>query len=109
MEWWECVVLGIFNDEDRIENFRLSKDTFYFLCEKLRPSIERQSTHLRRAICLEHRVAITLRCLATCSEYQTIAHRFGVARCTVCVIVHDMCKAIVDDLFKTYIKFPRGE
>ena len=104
-----CVVLGTFTEEDWIENFRISKDTFYFLCEKLRPSIERQSTHLRRAICVEHSIAITLRCLATCSEYQTIAHLFGVACCTVCVIVHDTCKAIVDVLLKTCIKFPQGD
>lgn len=57
---------------------------------------------------MEHRVAITLWCLATCCEYRTIAHLFGVARCTVCVIVHDTCKAIVDILLASYIRFPQG-
>ena len=89
MEWWECVVLGTFTEEDWIENFRLSKDTFYFICEKLDSLIKRQNIHLCRAICVEHRVATTLWRLATCSEYRTIAHLFGVARCTVCMIVHD--------------------
>ena len=27
----------------------------------------------------------------------------------MCVIVHDSCKAIVDNLLSTYISFPRGE
>ena len=58
---------------------------------------------------MEHRVAITLWCLATCGEYRTIGHLFGVARCTVCVVVHETCKAIVTALLAMYIKFPQGE
>ena len=63
---------------------------------------------MRLAITVEHRVAITLWCLATCGEYQTIGHLFGVARCTVCVIVHDTCAAIVRILLTEYIQFPTG-
>ena len=102
-------MLGTFTDRDWMENFRVSRSTFQMLCTRLRPSIQRHDTQLRRSICVEHRVAITLWCLATCGEYRTIAHLFGVARCTVCVIVHDTCKAIVDVLLKTYIKFPQGD
>lgn len=109
LTWWNNIVLETFSERDWIENFRVSKNTFNFLCSKLRRHIERQNTHLRRAICVEHRVAITLWCLATCAEYRTIGHLFGVARCTVCVIVHDTCKAIVKVLLSTYIKFPKGE
>ena len=102
------MVLGTFTDDDWLENFRLSKSTFYYLCEKLRPVIERQNTQMRQAIYVEHRIAITLWCLATCSEYRTIGHLFGVARSTVCVFVHDTCKAIVHVLLDVYIKFPQG-
>lgn len=101
-------MLRTFTDRDWMENFRVSRNTFYILCEQLTPYIRRRDTQLRRAICVEHRVAITLWCLATCGEYRTIAHLFGVARCTVCVIVHDTCKAIVNVLLKTYIQFPQG-
>ena len=99
-------MLRTFTDLDWIENFRVSRETFYYLCEKLRPRIERQNTHLRRSICVEHRVAITVWCLATCSEYRTIGHLFGVSRSTVCVIIHDTCQAIVEVLLKDYIQFP---
>ena len=102
-------MLETFTERDWMENFRVSRSTFYILCEQLTPYIQRRDTQLRRAISVEHRVAITLWCLATCGEYQTIAHLFGVARCTVCVIVHDTCKAIVDVLLKTYIQFPEGD
>ena len=97
-----------FTPSDWIENFRVSRDTFLFLCDQLKPAIKRKDTQLRKAICIEHRLAITLWCLATCCEYRTIGHLFGVAKCTVCVIVHDTCKAIVSTLQPKYIKFPIG-
>lgn len=64
---------------------------------------------MRRAISVEHRLAITLWCLATCAEYRTIRNLFGVARCTVCVIVHDTCDAIVQIFLSSYIYFPTDE
>ena len=64
---------------------------------------------MRASISVEHRVAITPWCLATCAEYRTIGHLFGVARCTVCVIVHDTCAAIVNVLQSQYIQFPVGD
>ena len=99
-------MLDTFSEKDWIENFCVSRNTFYFLCSLLRPCIERQDICLRKCICVEHRVAITLWYLATCSEYQTIGHLFSVARCTVCVIVHETCEAIVTALLAKYIGFP---
>ena len=87
----------------------MSKVTFQYLCTQLRPLIERRDTWMRRAITVEHRIAITLWCLATPAEYRTIAHLFGIARSTVCEIVHDTVNAIVVKLKGQYIKFPTGE
>jgi len=53
-------------------------------------------------------VAVTLWCLATPTEYRTIAHLFGIARSTVCEIVHETCHCIVEVLLDDYIKFPCG-
>ena len=55
--------------------------------------------------CVEHKIVITLWCLATCGEYCTIGHLFGIARCTVCAIVHDTQKALVNTLKSQYIRF----
>ena len=55
-----------------LKDFRLSKETFLFLCEKLKPIIKCMDTRLCNAPCVQHRVAITLWCLATCGEYHTI-------------------------------------
>ncbi len=57
----------------------MSKGTFDYLCDKLRATIQRQDTQMRKAISLEKRVAITIWCLATPSEYRTIGHLFGIA------------------------------
>ena len=55
---------------------------------------------------MEKRLAVTLWCLATPSEYRTIAHLFGIARSTVCEIVQETCTVIVRTLLHKYIQFP---
>ena len=71
--------------------------------------IRRQNTQLCKCVSVEKPVAITLWCLATCSEYRTLAHLFGLAWSTICVIVHDTCRAIVSALQKLVIRFPDGD
>ena len=105
--WWEDVVLQSFEEHDWIENFRVSRNTFIYLCSELK-AIEKQDTIMRRCISLERRVAITLWVLATTSEFRTVGHLFGVARNTVCVIVHETCITIVKKLLPVYIQFPEG-
>ena len=81
-------MMQTFELTDWLENFRMGKETFFYLCDELRPSISRQNTTFRNAISTERRVAITLWCLATPAEYRTIAHLFGVSRAAVCLITH---------------------
>ena len=92
-----------------MENFRMSRNTFNYLCEKLRDTISHQNTHFRKAIPITQRVAITLWCLATSCEYRTLSHLFGIGRSTVCEIVQETCKAIVSVLMDIYITFPCGD
>ena len=47
--------------------------------------------------------------LATPAGYRTVAHLFGIARCTVCVVVHETCTAIIQKLMPLYISFPTGD
>ena len=72
-------MLGTFGSRDWIENFRMKKETFYYLCDKSQPAIFRRNTRFRKAIGVEKRVAITLWCLATPCEYRTVAHLFVTA------------------------------
>ena len=58
---------------------------------------------------MEKRVAITLWRLGTKQEYISVAHLFGVGTSSVCNIVQEVCKIIVDCLLDKYIALPRGE
>ena len=106
--WWKFIALGTFTSTDWIENFRMSRETFEYLCQRLHTFLSKKNTLMRQSLTVQQRVAITLWCLATPTEYRTIAHLFGVARSTVCQVVHETCQAIVDHLMSTYVKFPTG-
>ena len=102
-------MLKTFGPHDCIENFRMRKETFVYLCNAIRHVIIRHNKRFRQAISVEKGVGINLWCLATPCEYRILAHLFGVARSTVSTIVHETCEAVVLTLMKTYIKFPAGE
>ena len=59
-DWWTHIVLETFSRRDWIENFRMSQETFQYVCEQLKPSIRRSKTRLRGTISVEMRVAVTL-------------------------------------------------
>ena len=107
--WWERVVNSTFTSHDWMENFRMSHDTFIYLCDELRASVERNDTTMRQAIPVEQRVALTLWFLSTGANYRTIGHLFGVSKSTVCIVTKEVCAAIVDVLLPKYVKFPNGE
>ena len=70
-DWWEHIVLETFTSREWLENFRLSKDTFDYLCAQPTPYLLYQDTHLQKAISVKKRVAITLWTLASPTEYRT--------------------------------------
>ena len=106
--WWKCVVLQTFSPKDWLENFRMSKDTFLYLCDRLRSTICKKDSNMRKAITVDHRVAVTVWTLATPCEYRTIGHLFGISRSSVCKIVHETCEAICNVLLQEYIRFPKS-
>lgn len=73
--WWEQIVGRTFTSQDWLENFRMSRATFMYLCNELRLAIERDDTTMRKAIPTEQRVALTW-FLATNADYRTIGHLF---------------------------------
>jgi len=75
-------------------NFRMSRPTFAYLVSKLKPTLERQD-FLRSSIRADQRFAITLWRLGANIEYRTISYLFGVGLFTVCMLVHQVCQAIV--------------
>lgn len=83
----------------------MSRETFTFLCNKVRPALERETTAFLMNIPLR-RVALALWKLATGSEYRSIAHLFEVSIATVCRYVQEFCSAAVSLLVPKQICFP---
>ena len=104
----ELCSIRTFTPQMWMENFRVSRETFLYICEQLRPKIAKMDTTFRKVIPVEERVAVTLWYLATPRKYRTIAYLFGIARCIVCIIERDVCKVIVDVLSLLYIRFHTG-
>ena len=100
-------VVSSWSEDDFKSNFRMSRSTFQYLCSKLAPRLQKKNL-IREPISVELRVAVTLWRLGTNTEYRSIGHLFGVGLATVCIAVHEVCKAIVDVLLPQYIRFPTG-
>ena len=92
-----------FTAADWLTNFRMSKNTFLYMCNELHSHIEKQDTNMRVekrvAITVEKRVAVTLWFLATDTDY------FWASVCLVC---KEVCRAIVKVLLPKYICIPTG-
>ena len=58
------------------ENFRVSRETFNFICANVGPVIQRQDAILRAAIPLEKRAAVGLWRLATGDSYRSCGLMF---------------------------------
>ncbi|XP_066288575.1 uncharacterized protein [Branchiostoma lanceolatum] len=107
--WWERDVLQTFSDEKWMENFRMTKATFDYLCEKLQPRLSRRHTRFRIPVSVPKRVAVALWYLATGCDYRTLSNLFGVGKSSVCTFVHEVCKALVEVFKDRCIKLPKGD
>uniref|UniRef100_A0A8C3FIS8 DDE Tnp4 domain-containing protein n=1 Tax=Chrysemys picta bellii TaxID=8478 RepID=A0A8C3FIS8_CHRPI len=102
-EWWDRIVLQVWDESQWLRNFRMQKGTFLELCELLSPALKRNDTWMRAALTVQKRVAIALWKLATPDSYRSVANRFGVGKSTVGVVVMQVAKAIVDVLLSKVV------
>lgn len=101
-------VVSRWSDEEFKDNFRVSRETFAYLCSELKPRLQRRY-FVRKPLSVEQRVAITLWRLGTNNEYRSIGHLFGVGLSSVHVAVKEVCNAIVDILLPRYVKVLSGD
>ena len=47
--WWNNFVNNLVVPEEWRENFRMSRDNFFLVCNRLRPILEKQSTNMRQS------------------------------------------------------------
>ncbi|CAB4038253.1 Hypothetical predicted protein, partial [Paramuricea clavata] len=105
---WFDMVDRDFYDELWYVNFRVTRETFNFLLNKVRHDLLHKNTVMRLAITAKRRLALMLYYLASTAEYKTIANLFGVSRSFVCVCIREACCAITKRLSKV-ITFPRRQ
>ena len=93
VEWWK--------------NFRISKCDFKVLVDLIRPFYTERSSRIRNdVISLEKRIAVTLYYLKDQGSMTMTANTFGIARCTVGQVVHEICKILTENVGPQLIKFP---
>lgn len=106
--WFEHMVLSHYENNIWQEHFRISRQTFRFVCDLVRPHLARQDTNTRRAIPVEKRVAVTLWRLETGNSYRSTGLVFGVGRCTAMNLKDEFCSALLMRA-NHFITFPKGE
>uniref|UniRef100_A0A8C4YQS5 Putative nuclease HARBI1 n=1 Tax=Gopherus evgoodei TaxID=1825980 RepID=A0A8C4YQS5_9SAUR len=93
-EWWDHIIMEVWDDEQWLQNFRMRKATFMELCEELAPTLRRKDTRLRAALPVEKRVAIAIWKLATPDSYRSVGNQFGVGKSTIGIVLMQVCRDI---------------
>ncbi|XP_033102404.1 protein ANTAGONIST OF LIKE HETEROCHROMATIN PROTEIN 1-like [Anneissia japonica] len=85
----------------------MSRTTFERLCQMLAPYLVRER-NFERVLTVEKCVAIAIYRLSTNCDLRSIGNAFGVARSTVCVIVHLVCHHLCTHFRDQFIVWPTG-
>ena len=59
-DWWGRIAMVSFQENDWLENFRMGKDRFLYVCNQLRPHLRRQRTVMRQPIPVEKSIAVAI-------------------------------------------------
>lgn len=91
-----------------LENFRMSKNTFFYLHSLLRDRLKPAFNFLQplRAVESDEQLAICIYYLAGTSEYREVGNAFGYHKSTICKFVRRVCNQIVKVLMPDWIKMP---
>ena len=104
--WWIHIQSGLSATEEWNENFRVSIDTFRFICNELGPHLAKKQTVMRKPVSVETRVAVTLYYLSDEGWLRKVANAFGLGKSTVSNIIREVTSAISTQLSKKFIKLP---
>ena len=108
-KFWEVTVQRHFTESLWLKEFRLSRESFYELCDIIGPFVGPQDLCRRPPVPTEKRIAIALYKLGSCAEYRIVARTFGVSKTTVHRCVYATCRAIKSVMMHQYIKLPDAQ
>ena len=107
--WWEKFRQDVVVRQEWKDNFRMHRDTFYKVCNELRPFIEQETTVMRKPIDVEKQVAVILYYLSDEGRLRKTANAFGISRASVSIITRRVTQAISMHMGPKYIALPRTE
>ena len=97
-------------DPTGFHNFmRMPPAMFDELVTRLTPRIEKQATNMRLPLEPGLKVAVTLRHLASGAKYRDMQYAWRVPANTMCVVVREVCQAIVDEYLDELLTCPQTE
>ena len=106
-KWWSNAWTGVMLPEEWIANFRMSKEDFMTLEQRLRPYLHPSRNSFRRdTISSFKKLAMTLYYLKDQGSLRMTSNLFGVAPCTLSCTIRKVCDAIVTVMGADLIKFP---
>lgn len=106
--WWDTIVPD-FTSHQFLQNFHVSRDSFHYICGRVRHVMGRRNTNYRLSVPDQKRVAIAIWKLANGGEYRTISHLFGVGLSTVFNCVQDFCNVVIKKLLPAHISCPDAD
>lgn len=90
-------------------NFRMTRRSFFKLCDHLGLVIQRQSTPMHSPVDVNRQVALTLYYLSDEGRLRKTANAFGLSKSCVSVVVRRVTRVISRYLGPMYIKVPVTE
>lgn len=92
------------------KNLRTSKEDFLTLVDMIKPYTKSRSAKVWQDVfSLKKRVAITVHYLKDQRSMQMTANAFGIARCTVGQVIHEICYILLKNVGPELITFPETE
>uniref|UniRef100_T1IK37 DUF8040 domain-containing protein n=1 Tax=Strigamia maritima TaxID=126957 RepID=T1IK37_STRMM len=100
---------GKWDASDYIENLRVNKTLFDYLCAQTNEDMRTDNTKFRLAVPIEIKVACSLYYLAENCSIRTVKNLFGVGKSTVCKYVHLFCESLNFRLGRKFIACPNNQ
>ena len=106
--WYEHLMQELVREDPRgfARMMRMEPAMFHAIAERLRPIITKRNTAWREALHPELKLSIALRHFCSGDSYLSLSHGFRVADNTVCVVVIEVAKAIIEVYMEELVQCP---
>ena len=108
---YDRLMVELRNEDTRaFQNFmRMPPAMFDAVVERLTPALTKKNTHWRAPLDPGLKVALTLRHLASGAKYRDMQYAWRVPHNTICVVVREVCMAIIEEYQEELLKAPQND